>query len=187
MGLTTTTAYSQPTNSKVVSGTVNDENGAGLAGVSVLVKNSTTGTKTDESGKFSISVAPSDVLVFSFLNYQTQEMTVGDRNSFNISLALDTKAKNLGEVVVVGYGTQRKVDLTGSVASVTRKEFVTKPFTSPDQILGGRVPGVNITNRSGDPGAPIDVRIRGVGTTGNNQPENIIACYQSGYHRGVSG
>ena len=77
-------------------------------------------------------------------------------------------------MVVVGYGTQRKVDLTGAVASVTRKDFVNKPFTSPDQILNGRVSGVNIANRSGDPGAPIDVRIRGVGTTGTNQPLWVI-------------
>ncbi|ULQ51300.1 SusC/RagA family TonB-linked outer membrane protein [Flavihumibacter fluvii] len=171
----TNNVYSQPTSSKIVSGRVNDENGNGLAGVSVMVKNTTNGTTTDETGKYSISVSGSeDVLVFSSLNYQTQEQKVGDRTTINLQMAVDVKGKSLNEVVVVGYGTQRKVDLTGAVASVGRKEFVTKPFTSPDQILGGRVSGVNISNRSGDPGAPIDVRIRGVGTTGNNQPLWVI-------------
>lgn len=157
-----------------VTGKVTDENGTGMAGVSVTVKNTNRGTTTDENGAFSIAATGADVLVFSFLNYQAQEFKVGDRKTFAVSMTPDTKSRNLNEVVVVGYGTQRKVDLTGAVASVTRKEFANKPFTSPDQILGGRISGVNISNRSGDPGAPIDVRIRGVGTTGNNQPLWVI-------------
>jgi TonB-dependent SusC/RagA subfamily outer membrane receptor len=77
-------------------------------------------------------------------------------------------------LVVIGYGTQRKVDLTGAVGSINRKDFANKPFTSPDQLLAGRLSGVNVTNRSGDPGAPIEVRIRGIGTAGNNQPLWVI-------------
>ncbi len=160
---------------KKVSGKVTDENGNGLAGVSITVKGTSKGTATDEAGSFSIDAADKNsVLVFSFVNYITREIKVGNTLTQNIQLTIDPKSKELGEVVVVGYGTQRKVDLTGAVASVTRKDFVNKPFTSPDQILGGRISGVNIANRSGDPGAPIDVRIRGVGTTGNNQPLWVI-------------
>ncbi|MFZ9661779.1 MAG: TonB-dependent receptor plug domain-containing protein, partial [Chitinophagaceae bacterium] len=169
---------------KKVKGRIRDENGNGIAGATILLKTagkgatldaSNKGVSSDDNGNFSIDVSSnSDVLVVSALNYKTQEIKIGDRTSLDIQLSLDLKDKNLGEVVVVGYGTQRKVDLTGAVASVNRKDFITKPFTSPDQILQGRVPGLNIANRSGDPGAPIDVRIRGIGTTGNNQPLWVI-------------
>ena len=91
-----------------------------------------------------------------------------------MQLAKSAKAESLDEVVVVGYGTQRKTDLTGAIGSLSRKDFANQPFTSPDQILTGRLAGVNVTNRSGDPGAPIEVRIRGIGTAGNNQPLWII-------------
>ncbi|MGZ8557308.1 MAG: SusC/RagA family TonB-linked outer membrane protein [Chitinophagaceae bacterium] len=158
-----------------ISGKVTDENTVGIAGVSVTLKGTTQGTTTDASGLFSIDVPDKNaVILFSSVNYDTKEVLVGNNTSLNVQLTQNENAKNLGEVVVVGYGTQRKVDLTGAVASVTRKDFVNKPFTSPDQILNGRVSGVNIANRSGDPGAPIDVRIRGVGTTGTNQPLWVI-------------
>ena len=159
---------------KKITGKVTDENGLGLAGVSVTVKGTKKGTTTDQSGLFSVDASEKNSLVFSFLNYSTIEAKVGNESNLNVKLTVDAKSQKLDEVVVVGYGTQRKVDLTGAVASVTRKDFVNKPFTSPDQILGGRVSGVNIANRSGDPGAPIDVRIRGVGTTGVNQPLWVI-------------
>ena len=159
---------------KKVSGKVTDENGLGLAGVSITIKGTSKGTTTDQSGLFSIDAGEKNSVIFSFINYTTKEIKVGNGATMNVQLTIDPKSKDLGEVVVVGYGTQRKVDLTGAVASVTRKDFVNKPFTSPDQILGGRISGVNIANRSGDPGAPIDVRIRGVGTTGVNQPLWVI-------------
>ena len=158
-----------------ISGKVTDENAAGIAGVSITLKGTTRGTATDASGFFTLDVPDKNaVLRFSSLNYDLKEVIVGNSTLLNVQLTQNEKTKNLGEVVVVGYGTQRKVDLTGAVASVSRKDFVNKPFTSPDQILGGRVSGVNIANRSGDPGAPIDVRIRGVGTTGTNQPLWVI-------------
>lgn len=168
--------YSQPTTAgQKVSGKIIDENSNPLIGVSVTVKGASQGTSTDENGNFSIT-APSanSTLVISYQGYATQEIALNNRKNLNLQLSPDASQRDLNEVVVVGYGTQRKVDLTGSVASVTRKDFVNKPFSSPDQILGGRVPGVNIANRSGDPGAPIDVRIRGIGTTGNNQPLWVI-------------
>jgi TonB-linked SusC/RagA family outer membrane protein len=168
-------AIAQSTSEKKINGKVTDENENGLAGVSITLKGTTRGTSTDSTGSFTISVPEKNaVLLITYLGYLPKEIKVGNSLSINVQLSPDPKSKELGEVVVVGYGTQRKVDLTGAVGSVTRKDFVNKPFTSPDQILGGRVPGVNITNRSGDPGAPIDVRIRGVGTTGTNQPLWVI-------------
>jgi TonB-dependent starch-binding outer membrane protein SusC len=168
---TQSTSFAQPTapsSEQRVTGKVTDENTNEMPGVSVTLKGSNQGTTTDAEGNFAIVVpGGNSVLVFSYQGYLSQEVPLNNRSTVNIQLAPNVSGRDLNEVVVVGYGTQRKVDLTGSVASVTRKDFVNKPFSSPDQILGGRVPGVNITNRSGDPGAPIDVRIRGIGTTGN--------------------
>lgn len=160
---------------KKVSGKVTDENGAPMENVSVLVKGQTAGTVTDANGLYSLNV-PDDnaVLVFSYTNYLTQEVNISGKTSVSLQLAPDLKKAGLEEVVVIGYGTQKKKDLTGSIGSISRKDFANKPFTSPDQILTGRIAGVNITNRSGDPGAPIEVRIRGIGTAGNNQPLWII-------------
>jgi len=127
-----------------VTGTVTDDQGP-LSGASVVVKGTTAGASADFDG---------------------------NRTSINISMQEDAQA--LSEVVVVGYGTQRKADLTGAVGSIGTNEIVTKPLTSPDQALAGTISGVNITNRSGDPGAPIAVRIRGIGTPGVNDPLWII-------------
>ena len=160
---------------KSITGKVVDENGVGLAGVSITVKGTSKGTTSDSLGVYRISLTDRNlVLVFSSINYTRKEIKTGNVSTLNVQLAVDPKSKDMGEIVVVGYGTQRKVDLTGAVGSVTRKDIINKPFTSPDQILGGRISGVNIANRSGDPGAPIDVRIRGVGTVGNNQPLWVI-------------
>jgi TonB-linked SusC/RagA family outer membrane protein len=161
--------------SKTITGKVSDENGAPLQGASVTVKGSSTGTITSASGGYSIKVAGSNaVIVISSLNYANQEIKAGSQSVLNVQLAKSAKAESLDEVVVVGYGTQRKADLTGAIGSLSRKDFANQPFTSPDQILTGRLAGVNVTNRSGDPGAPIEVRIRGIGTAGNNQPLWII-------------
>jgi TonB-dependent starch-binding outer membrane protein SusC len=160
---------------KKVSGKVTDENNNPLNGATVVIKGAKTGANTDETGSFSITVPGENaVLIISFLGYSSQEVRVGKLSSVSVNLAPDAKKQALNEVVVVGYGTQRKKDLTGAIGSITRKDFANKPFTSPDQILTGRLAGVNITNRSGDPGAPIEVRIRGIGTAGNNQPLWII-------------
>jgi len=161
--------------SVAVKGSIVNENGVPLAGVSVSEKGTTNGTTSNGSGNFSITVASSaSVLIFSYSGYINQEHAAGQGDNIEIKLAPDEKKQALDEVVVIGYGTQKKKDLTGSVGSISRKDFANKPFTSPDQILTGRVAGVNITNRSGDPGAPIEVRIRGIGTAGNNQPLWII-------------
>lgn len=161
---------------RTVSGKVTDaETGDNLPGVNVLIKGTTVGTSTDANGSYSLSV-PSDnaVLVFSFIGYASTEVVVGAQTAINQSLQSDIKS--LEEVVVVGYGTQRKADLTGAVGGLRASDvdIASKPITSPDQLLAGRVAGIQISNRSGDPGAPIDVRIRGVGTAGVNSPLWVI-------------
>ncbi|MCW3089506.1 MAG: TonB-dependent receptor [Ferruginibacter sp.] len=158
-----------------VTGKVTDENGVALAGISVMIKGNNVGTSTDQSGIFDISVPTrNSVLTFSYVDYIKQEIAVNGKTNLNVQLTPDPKSKSLGEVVVIGYGTQRKVDLTGAVGSISRKDIVSRPLTSPDQALGGKIAGVVIANRSGDPAAPIDVRIRGIGTVGTNQPLWVI-------------
>ncbi len=151
-----------------------DKNGA-LPGVSVLLKGTTTGTVTDGDGNFQLTVPDGNgLLVFSFVGFLTQEVPLNNRSSVTVTLKPDVKA--LEEIVVVGFGTQKKGDVTGAVGGIRGEDIAitTKPVTSPDQVLAGRVSGVNIANRSGDPGAPINVRIRGIGTTGVNQPLWVI-------------
>jgi TonB-dependent starch-binding outer membrane protein SusC len=156
-----------------ISGQVTDESGNGIPGVSIAIKGGKGGTNTDANGKFILNIPDGKVtLSVSSVGYVSQEVSVNGRSIVNIQLA--SGDKTLDEVVVVGYGTQRKVDLTGAVGSVISKDITSRPYTNPDQILAGRVSGVHIANRSGDPGAPIDVRIRGVGTSGNNQPLWVI-------------
>ena len=158
-----------------VSGRVTDEGDQPLPGVNVLIKNTTIGTTTDNNGNFTIeAIDQTTVLVFSFIGYATQELVIGARSVINVQMLADVQS--LEEVVVVGYGTQKKADLTGAVGSLKGSDIdiSSKPVTSADQILAGRVAGIQISNRSGDPGAPIDVRIRGVGTAGVNSPLWVI-------------
>jgi iron complex outermembrane receptor protein len=144
---------------KMVSGTVKDAaNGDALIGANVLVKGSGTGTITDIDGTYSLKAAEGDVLVFSYAGYTDQEVVVGSSSTVNISLSA---GRLLDEVVVVGYGTIRKRDVTGSVASLKEKDFNQGVITSADQLLQSRVAGVNIVNNSGQPGGAATVKIRG--------------------------
>lgn len=159
-----------------ITGKVTDaETGDNLPGVNIIIKGSSTGTSTDSNGSYQL-VVPEDnaILVFSFIGYVTAEVPVGNQTTINQNLQSDIRA--LEEVVVVGYGTQKKADLTGAVGGLRASDvdIASKPITSPDQLLAGRVAGIQISNRSGDPGAPIDVRIRGVGTVGVNSPLWVI-------------
>ena len=154
-----------------ITGTVTDGS-AVLTGASLLVKGTTNGTQTDFDGNFTINAPGDATLVVSYIGYETVEVAIDNRTTINVSLQED--AETLSEVVVVGYGTQRKADLTGSIGSIGAADIVSKPITSPDQALAGTISGVNITNRSGDPGAPISVNIRGVGTPGVNDPLWVI-------------
>jgi len=158
---------------QTVSGTVTDgANGEALPGVNILIKGTTSGTITDLEGSYSLQAASDAVLVFSFVGYEPTEVSVNGRTTIDVGMSPDLTT--LSEVVVVGYGTQEKRDLTGAIGSVNADQIVNKPITSPDQVLAGTVAGINITNRSGDPAAPINVRIRGVGTPGVNQPLWVI-------------
>ncbi|WP_411032117.1 SusC/RagA family TonB-linked outer membrane protein [Spongiimicrobium sp. 3-5] len=155
-----------------ISGAISDATGP-LPGVNVVVKGTTVGTVTDFDGNYVIDAPDgATALVFSYVGYSLQEVQINGRSTINVVMVEDAQA--LSEVVVVGYGTQRKADLTGAVGSIGAEDIVSKPITSPDQVLAGTISGVNITNRSGDPGAPINVRIRGIGTPGVNDPLWVI-------------
>lgn len=170
---TFTTLNSMTANEQIdVTGKVTDENGEPLPGANVLEKGTNNGTTTDVDGNFSLSVAnTSSVLVFSFIGYTTQEIAVGNQTTINIRLEPDTRTLN--EVVVVGYGTVKKSDLTGAVSSVKSQELTAYPAIDAVQALQGRAPGVNITANNGAPGATMKVRIRG-GTSINASSDPIF-------------
>ncbi|MCK0144556.1 TonB-dependent receptor [Arenibacter sp. F26102] len=166
--LGTQSFYSQVT----ITGSISDVDGP-LPGASVVVKGTTVGSVSDFDGNYVIEVpSGATTLVFSYVGYSKKEIDINNRTTIDVTLEEDAQA--LSEVVVVGYGTQRKADLTGAVGSIGAAEIVSKPITSPDQVLAGTISGVNISNRSGDPGAPINVRIRGIGTPGVNDPLWVI-------------
>ncbi len=157
-----------------VSGTVKDDTGETIPGATILELNSSNGVVTDIDGNFSISVSGSEaVLRISFLGYETQEITVGARSVIDVTLATDLQ--ELEEVVVVGYGTVRKSDLTGAVSSVELSENEAREFSTVDQILQGRAAGVQVTQNAGSPGSGISVRIRGTNSLrGNNEPLYVV-------------
>lgn len=157
-----------------VTGTVTDpETGGGLPGVSIVLKGTSTGTTTDGSGRYRITV-PDElaVLVFSFVGYLPQELVVGSQTTLNVTMRPDTKS--LSEVVVIGYGTQKKRDVTGAIGSINEETIKALPVSRFEQSLQGRIAGVNVTSNSGAPGGGVSIRIRGVGTINNNQPLYII-------------
>lgn len=147
----------------VVTGTVTDDQDLPLAGATVLVKGTSNGTSTDFDGNFSIEAdANSDILEVSYIGFSTLEVPINGQSTLNIQLSED--ATQLEDVVVVGYGTQKKSDVTGSIASVKSEDFNQGVVANPGQLLQGKVSGVNITNVSGEPGASQNVIIRGVGS-----------------------
>jgi TonB-dependent starch-binding outer membrane protein SusC len=156
-----------------VTGKVQDGTGLALPGVNVLVKGTTVGTTTDSNGNFKISSSPKDILVFSFIGYQTQEITVGTQT--NIDVTLTTDITSLDEVVVVGYGSVKKSDLTGSVSLVKSTEMTKVAASDATQMLQGRVAGVSVVS-DGQPGSAPSVRIRGIATFGygNSQPLYVV-------------
>ena len=157
---------------RVVSGKVTDSTGNGVAGVSVSVKGQPSiGTTTAENGNYSLSV-PSNAttLVFSSVGYGYQEIGISGNT---VNALMVATAGNLNEIVVIGYGTSRKKDLTGSVVSVSSKDFVKGPITTPEQLIAGKVAGVQITPNSGQPGSGSRIRIRG-GTSLNASNDPLI-------------
>jgi TonB-linked SusC/RagA family outer membrane protein len=164
------TTYAQ-TNVQV-QGTIIDSTGEPLPGVNVVIKGTLTGTVSDLYGKYNLS-APSDAtLVFSFVGFTNQEIPINNQTEINLTLADDTS--DLDEFVVVGYGLQRKSDLTGSISSIKSKEINRLPVSNVTQALQGRVSGVQVTSLSGAPGAGTTIRIRGVGTLNNSNPLFVV-------------
>ncbi|GAB3169474.1 TonB-dependent receptor [Telluribacter humicola] len=143
-----------------VSGTVTDEGGTGLPGVSVVQKGTQRGTTTNAEGKFQLDIPDNTaILVFSFVGYQSKEVAIGGESVLNIQMS--PELKSLEEVVVVGYGTQRKSDLTGAVGTVKGETLQERPVASLNQALSGRITGVNVSINSGRPGGRANIRIRG--------------------------
>ena len=156
-----------------VSGKISDEKGEPLVGVSVLVKGTQNGSISDVDGAFSVAADKNATLVFSFIGYLSKEEAVGGRSTIDLSLEVDAQA--LGEVVVVGYGTQRKVTVTGAVAQLQGDKIIKSPATDISNSLAGRLPGLVVIQQSGEPGYDgATISIRGTNTLGNNSPLIVI-------------
>lgn len=157
---------------RIVTGTVTDETGSGMPGVNVLVKGTSTGTVTDVNGKYSISVPGDDaILTYTFVGYKTTEVAAGARTS--VDVALDVDIASLEEVVVTGYGVDKRRELTGAVSTVKTRDLTVAPTGNVEQMLQGRVAGVTVIT-NGQPGTNSQIRIRGFGSFGGNQPLYIV-------------
>lgn len=156
-----------------LTGTVTDENGAGMPGVTIAKKGTSSGANSDVNGKYSIDVNPGDVLVYSFVGYKSQEVKITNQSVLNIQLAVD--AKSLEEIVVTGYGNQKKKDFLGSSASIKSATIQEMPVVSVESAMQGRMTGVQVQQSSGQPGAGISIRVRGVTSiAGGNEPLFVI-------------
>ena len=151
---------------------VDSETGEPLPGAYVQIKGTNTGTVTDLEGNYSISASPDDVLVISFVGFESQELTVGNRTVIDIQLASDID--QLSEVVVVGYGNQSKKEITSAAISIDSKDFNQGVINDPAQLLQGKVPGLSIYNRGGDPNSTPTIRIRGLSTIGANTEPLVV-------------
>ncbi|WP_228450570.1 SusC/RagA family TonB-linked outer membrane protein [Chryseolinea soli] len=155
-----------------IKGKVTEETGESLPGVNVLVKGTTTGTTTDSDGNFSLVVPDNSTsLIFSFIGYVTQEVSIDNRTEINVTLAVDIVS--LSEVVVTGYGSQSKRDITGAVSTIASDRLLSTPSTNLGQAMQGKVAGVNVGNEN-SPGGGVMVRIRGFGTVTDNSPLYVI-------------
>lgn len=160
----------------IVQGKVADPGGHALVGVSVSLKGTSTGTITDGEGNFSLTL-PDDqgTLVFTYIGFTSKEVAVDGRDRIDISL--EPSISSLDQLVVIGYGVQKKRDLTGSVASVNAEEIEKIPVATVDQALQGRAPGVQITSDDASPGSAVSIKIRGTGTFGDNSPLYVVDGY----------
>ena len=158
---------------KVTGKVTSSEDLLGLPGANVYIKGSSVGASADMDGNYTVIVSEKNaVLVFNYVGYQTVEVPLGNKTVVNVSLKADTK--NLDEVVVVGYGTRKKSDITGSVSSVTAKELTAYPLLNAEMALQGRAAGVSVqSNNGGEPGAPVKIRVRG-GTSINASGDALI-------------
>lgn len=164
---------------KIITGTVVDPNGEAVIGANVLVKGTTNGTITDMDGKFSLEVPEGAMLLVSYIGYSDYETKVSNQSNLSITLKEDSKA--LDEVVVVGYGTQKKADLTGSVANINTEKLNTESNATIGQALQGKIAGVDVVSQGGAPGGSTRIMVRGIGTLNNSAPLYIVdGMYMSG-------
>jgi TonB-linked SusC/RagA family outer membrane protein len=156
-----------------ISGVVTSSvDGEALIGVSVIIKGSSAGTATNVNGAFQLNARPNDVLVFSYLGFITKEIPVG--NTLDFQVVLDEDQQVLNEVVVIGYGVQKKSVVTAAISKVKASDLEKVTFSRIENVLNGQISGVSMTQNSGAPGSELAVRVRGIGTTGNNSPLFIV-------------
>lgn len=163
----------------IIKGTILDATGMPVIGANVMVKGTTNGTITDMDGKFSLEVDKNAILVVSYIGYANKEIKVG--NQTNLSIALEEDSHALDELVVVGYGTQKKADLTGSVANINTEDLNTQSNATIGQALQGKIAGVDIVSQGGTPGGNTRIMVRGIGTLNNSAPLYIVdGMYMNG-------
>lgn len=156
-----------------ISGTVADEKGTPLSGATVAVKNTKLSTTTNPSGEFTITLpSGSNTLTISYVGMETQEVNVKGRNTADVTLKATTSTLN--DVVVVGYGTRRRAEVTSSISSISERDIRNIPVPGVDQALQGKVAGVTVTNNSGQPGGGVSVRVRGITSVNGNEPLYVI-------------
>lgn len=167
-------AQAQTSQNSVITGTVKDEMGVSLPGVGVAIKGARTAVSTNQNGQYSIAVpSKSATLVFSFIGMTSEEIVVGNRTVINMTLR--SSATNLNDVVVIGYGTQKRQDVNGAISSISAKDIANVPQPSIDQLLQGKASGVTITQNSGAPGSQTSVRVRGITSLSlSNEPLYVI-------------
>ncbi|MDR1370047.1 MAG: TonB-dependent receptor [Dysgonamonadaceae bacterium] len=173
-------SVSEKTQDITISGAITDTNGESMPGVNIIIKGSLTGVTSDVNGKYNIRVPDKNAaLIFSFIGFISQEIAVGNQQVINVIMAEETRS--LDEVVVVGYGSQRKSDLTGSIASVKGDDLMQLPTMRTDQALQGRATGVSVQQTDGAPGGNVMIRIRGGNSiSGGNNALIVVDGMQSG-------
>ena len=161
-----------------ITGKITNEEGQPLGGASVKLKGTQTGTATDANGNFTLQVPDAGgVLVISYVGHQTIEMAVSKNTAAALKIVLKQEVSKVEEVVVVGYGTRKRKDLTGSVSSIDASQIEKVPVTTIDQAIQGRAAGVNVTSNDGAPGSSVFVQIRGIGSLGSNAPLYVVDGY----------
>lgn len=162
---------------RTVTGLVTDDSGGSLAGATVSVKGTTRGTSTDASGNYTIIASDQETLVYSFVGFLSKEVAVGNQSRINVTLDSDVRMLAEATVISVGYGEQRRRDVTGAIGSIDVKTLQDVPIQTADQALQGRVAGVDVQTNSGLPGNGMKVNIRGTGTINNSDPLYVIDGY----------
>jgi TonB-linked SusC/RagA family outer membrane protein len=174
LGAAQTSAERPPTR---ISGTVTGDSGEPLSGVSVQVKGSDIGTTTNAKGEYFLSVEDTATLVFSYIGYNTKEVAVAGQQVVNAQLL--TSNKVLDQVVVIGYGTQRKANITSAVSTISVKDVTSRPLISTSEILAGKTPGVQVVQPDGAPGGDFTIRVRGLGSPSGSEPIYVIDGVQA--------